>query len=373
MSCKRQKISSGTFSNVFKTTHNGVHFAEKMYKEHKTGSGLAQDFLREITALNILKTHKNIIKMSEITTECSLLMKCAHRNLSEYITTTQSESTYVSWFDQLYDAIDFMHLRGVIHRDIKPSNILVYKQESCYQMVLADFGSSVVLYQKEQSLEHDVCTYPFAAPELLKHEKYDANIDWWSLGVVISELYFQNPMFRGETEKDVLKQLFDDHTWNHKSVQKKLPFTKWSSLLNLDPSTRRPSSIANIYEIEGLNLQEQWIAAGFTLKHRNVTLEWLKDLFEEYKYDKFLFDITVSLMDKCVAHVNLREGEIQAFACACMKILTAVTDFKLVADEDYEYLCDGACPIDLLHDLEKRVAIKMHATFLSSKNIDGSA
>ena len=368
MSCKRQKISSGTFANVFKTVRNGIQFAEKMYKDHETGSGLAQDFLREITALNILKKHKNIIQMNEITTECSLLMKCAHRNLSEYITTEQTESTYDSWFNQICGAIDFMHSRGVIHRDIKPSNILVYKEVDHYHMVLADFGSSVVMYKKNQTLEYHVCTYPFAAPELLKHAKYDANIDWWSFGVVISELYFKNPMFRGETEEEVLEKLFKDHPWNHKNVQLKLP-VKWASLLDIDPSTRRPATESNIHEIEELNLQEQWIAAGFTIKHRHVTLEWLKHLFEDYKYEKCLFDITASLMDKCVAHVNLKEEEIQAFACACMKIITAITDFRLVPSEDYEYVCDGSCSVDLLHDLEKRVAVKMHATFLSSKNV----
>ncbi|KAG2407631.1 CBL-interacting serine/threonine-protein [Vigna angularis] len=88
-------------------------------------------------------------------------------------------------FQQLIDALDYCHNKGVYHRDLKPENLLL---DSKGNLKVSDFGLSAL--QKCNDVLTTRCGSPcYVAPELLLSKGYNgAAADVWSCGVILFEL-----------------------------------------------------------------------------------------------------------------------------------------------------------------------------------------
>src|ERR1044071_8202310 len=89
--------------------------------------------------------------------------------------------------EQIADALDAAHERGLVHRDVKPSNVLVDERGHCY---LADFGLSRRLADQAATGPGDVRslgTVDYVAPEQIRGEEVDGRADLYSLGCLLYE------------------------------------------------------------------------------------------------------------------------------------------------------------------------------------------
>ncbi|XP_027332939.1 CBL-interacting serine/threonine-protein kinase 21 [Abrus precatorius] len=88
-------------------------------------------------------------------------------------------------FQQLIDALDYCHDKGIYHRDLKPENLLLDNKGN---LKVSDFGLSAL--QKPNDVLNTRCGSPcYVAPELLWSNRYDgAAADVWSCGVILFEL-----------------------------------------------------------------------------------------------------------------------------------------------------------------------------------------
>eukprot|EP00252_Welwitschia_mirabilis_P021837 TRINITY_DN571_c0_g1_i1.p1 TRINITY_DN571_c0_g1~~TRINITY_DN571_c0_g1_i1.p1 ORF type:complete len:378 (-),score=95.30 TRINITY_DN571_c0_g1_i1:503-1636(-) len=89
------------------------------------------------------------------------------------------------YFQQLINAVDYCHSRGVYHRDLKPENLLL---DSYGNLKVSDFGLSALSQQvRDDGLLHTTCGTPnYVAPEVINDKGYDGSTaDLWSCGVIL--------------------------------------------------------------------------------------------------------------------------------------------------------------------------------------------
>jgi YVTN family beta-propeller protein len=104
--------------------------------------------------------------------------------------------------EQVADALDAAHERGLIHRDVKPGNVLIAERSGREHCYLADFG----LTKQTASISgltgtgELVGTVAYVSPEQIRGETVDGRADVYALGCVLYECLAGQSPFARETE-----------------------------------------------------------------------------------------------------------------------------------------------------------------------------
>ncbi|GMH16634.1 hypothetical protein Nepgr_018475 [Nepenthes gracilis] len=186
-------IGEGTFAKVklAKNVINGHSVAIKIIdKVMVMKNNLIHQVQREISTMKLLN-HPNIVRIHEVLaskTKIYIVMEyVSGGQLSDKLSYAEklSESEARNYFQQLIDAIEYCHCRGVYHRDLKPQNLLL---DSKGNIKISDFGLSAL--RKPGSLLSTACGSPsYVAPELLRNRGYEgAAADVWACGVILFEM-----------------------------------------------------------------------------------------------------------------------------------------------------------------------------------------
>jgi len=127
-----------------------------------------------------------------------------HRVIYSENVLTDSHIAFMTY--QILCGLKYMHSIGVYHRDLKPSNILVNRE--C-KAKICDFGLARVVEDEDEQLTQYVVTRWYRAPEVVLNERhYGAELDVWSVGCILAEMYYRNPIFPGKDYSDQLTQIF---------------------------------------------------------------------------------------------------------------------------------------------------------------------
>lgn len=102
---------------------------------------------------------------------------------------------------QILVALKFTRKLKIIHCDLKPENVLL-KQSNKSGIKVIDFGSSC--FEAERAYTYIQSRF-YRAPEVILGIPYSMEIDMWSLGCILVELYTGNPIFPGESEVEQLQ------------------------------------------------------------------------------------------------------------------------------------------------------------------------
>ena len=261
-------LGQGTFAKVYyaRSLVTNQSVAIKVIdKEKIVKVGLIAQIKREISIMRLVK-HPNVIELYEVMatkTKIYFVMEYAKGGelFNKVAKGKLKEDVARKYFQQLINAVDFCHSRGVYHRDIKPENLLLDENDN---LKVSDFGLSALAECKHQDgLLHTTCGTPaYVAPEVINRKGYDgAKADIWSCGVVLYVLLAGYLPFHDSNLMELYRKIgkadFKCPSWFSPEVRRLL-----SRILDPNPNTR--ISIDKIKE-------SSWFRKGMKLK--NIKLE----------------------------------------------------------------------------------------------------
>lgn len=140
----------------------------------------------------------------------------------------------------LFEAMDFIHTKGVAHRDLKPENLLLVSKTDDKNIKIADFGFAKKITSSKCLLTQ--CGTPgYVAPEILHGVPYGTKADMWSLGVIVYILLGGYPPFIEQNQRELFKKIkkgqyeFHVEYWGQISSEAK---DLISGLLTVNPDKR---------------------------------------------------------------------------------------------------------------------------------------
>ncbi|KAI3495441.1 hypothetical protein L1887_37781 [Cichorium endivia] len=275
-------LGEGTFAKVkfARNTETGENVAIKILdKEKVLKHKMITQIKREISTMKLIR-HPNVIRMHEVMaskTKIYIVLEfVTGGELFDKIATRGrlKEDEARKYFQQLINAVDYCHSRGVFHRDLKPENLLL---DATGCLKVSDFGLSALPQQvREDGLLHTTCGTPnYVAPEVINNKGYDgAKADLWSCGVILFVLMAGYLPFEESNlmalYKKIFKADFSCPPWFSSSAKKLI-----KRILDPNPLTR--ITTAEVVENE-------WFKKGYVpprFEQEDVSLADVDAIFNE--------------------------------------------------------------------------------------------
>lgn len=190
---------------------------------------------------------------------------------------------------QMFEALDYLHRRGVIHRDLKPSNVLIsHATGHGYRVRVLDFGLS--LRENEEGPNEEAAgTLNYMAPEVLKGGKASIATDLYSGGVIAYELLIGKHPFEGDALDELVESIvsqsidFDslDLPDALKNILRRLmarhPEDRYSSAWEVMTAF---SAVINRHRVESVAVRESFIQAA-SFVGREAELKQLRNAIKD--------------------------------------------------------------------------------------------
>ncbi|KAK9760368.1 kinase subunit of RNA polymerase II carboxy-terminal domain kinase I, variant 2, partial [Basidiobolus ranarum] len=211
---KIDQVGEGTYGKVYKARnrHTGIIVALKRIRMESEKEGFPVTAMREIKLLQSMN-HNHIIKIHEIAVNKGsvyMVLDYMDYDLTGFLAYPKLELTHAHikcLMKQILEGIHYLHVKNVLHRDIKGSNILMNRKG---EIKLADFGLARIHERNRlKDYTNRVITLWYRPPELLLGAtKYGAEVDIWSVGCIMMELFLRKPIFQGSDEISQLEQIY---------------------------------------------------------------------------------------------------------------------------------------------------------------------
>ncbi|WP_020472013.1 protein kinase domain-containing protein [Zavarzinella formosa] len=203
-------IGQGTFGTVWEAVNQLTeeHVAIKFFLR----GGVLESVIDETRMLGKLAGCTGIMGYKEVSWNASdpyyVMPLATGGSLAERIRQSRPDvKTTVRIFEQIVDAMAFVHSKGVIHCDLKPANILLSEDG---KPLIADFGQSHLTTNSAPALG----TFFYMAPEqaTLEPTVPDTRWDVYALGAILHEMLTGEPPRASQKFREKLANLRTGNT-----------------------------------------------------------------------------------------------------------------------------------------------------------------
>jgi hypothetical protein len=198
------KIADGTAGSVYraKEPSSGRDVAVKTVRlDPRLSPDARERLMREARTIGAL-SHPNIVTVFDVGDSGDYAYLAMEYVDGQGLNAVISEGApfrplaIIPWLDQIADALDYAHRRGVVHKDIKPANILLTR---IGQIKVSDFGFASMASMASPEGNLWVGTPRYMSPEQIKGDKVDHKSDVFSFGVVVYEMLTGRHPFESDT------------------------------------------------------------------------------------------------------------------------------------------------------------------------------
>jgi serine/threonine protein kinase len=219
-----EKINEGGTALIYKA-HNTPFDLDRVIKILKPSLMDDEDFFqrfRQEAQLTARLDHPNVLRVfdtGEVGGYFYIEMEyITGQTLREYMSANPkiSERDILSMASQIVKALEYAHnikinaptgetIHGILHRDIKPENIMLTGGKL---IKLMDFGAAKPLNITSNTMQGMIVgTFHYMSPEQLSGGKLDIRSDFFSLGIVLYELFSNQKPFVAENLTGLIQKI----------------------------------------------------------------------------------------------------------------------------------------------------------------------
>ncbi|MBD3315553.1 MAG: protein kinase [Chitinivibrionales bacterium] len=269
-----EKINEGGTAYIYRARNETFHL-DRVIKILKPSLMNEEDFYDRFAReaqLTARLDHPNILRVfdtGEVDGYFYIEMEhVAGQSLRTYLGNNPriSEKQILNISSQVAKALEYAHnvkitapdgnvINGILHRDIKPENIMVTPEDV---VKLMDFGAAKPLNITSDTMQGMIVgTFHYMSPEQIEGKDLDARSDFFSLGIVMYELFTGRKPFNGKNLTMLIQSIRKcEHTSPRKLRPSISPLTEEliEKLLSRNPN-HRPSRAREIDESLQICLQ----------------------------------------------------------------------------------------------------------------------
>jgi serine/threonine protein kinase len=202
-------LGKGAYGSVVKARDdNNNYYAIKIHNNNNNSQKKAA--MKEINFLKKMKNAKysvKIIKNFELNNFIIIIYTLLFSTLSNLYQNYPLEISQIKFFSkQILEAVKEMFSYNIMHRDLKPDNIMIDNKDNIY---LIDFGLASEIIKKKP--KYDIQTIYYRSPEVITKQIVSKEIDLWSVGCIIAELFILEPLYE-ELNSEKLLNIINKHS-----------------------------------------------------------------------------------------------------------------------------------------------------------------
>ena len=224
-----KNLGKGKFGNVSLVHNNKNYFAIKAVNKKAADKQkiLIKYFIQERNILltidnpfimklvKTLKTENHIFFLLEYISGQTFGKYLSERTIKQ-LKNIEETKFYIA---TLLIIINYLNQNNICHRDLKPDNMIL--NELGY-LKLIDFGTSIIIKDFTNTITG---TPYYIAPEVLLGKGYGFSCDYWSIGIITYEIYYNSYPFGKDANDpmDVYREVIKKHliikNGDHKIIQ----------------------------------------------------------------------------------------------------------------------------------------------------------
>jgi len=352
---KLSVLGQGVYGKVFKVKNieTDQDYAMKTFLYEKA-EGIPEDVIKELDILQ-RANHPNVVKAIDLMVEeckVEVILELADSSLKKFKGDDDVKLRYVF---ELLCGVNYLHINKIIHLDLKPDNLLIVNGV----LKIADFGLATIV-PNDKNQNDTVMTAPYRPPELLKEQKveYSYEVDIWSVGCIIYELYMEKYLFYDQSVFTFSKDDILKIASNPEYIVKKLGEIENKNIAHLIKKCLQINPSSRITAKEGLQLFHELFNApykcselfleykpfninpiftGTNIKMRYTLYKWLKDVAKKkhFSTNENTWFLAIDLMDRFWSLFEPSTKTLQLYACACFSISNKLIEYYHPKPLDY--------------------------------------